>query len=169
MPRLSRYAKTLTRDRARAEDLLQSCLVRALEKKHLWEAGTDLRAWLFTIMHNQHVNDIRRLVREGSPVAIEDSAAGLCAGPGVETSLELNDTEQAIAGLPRDQRQVIVLACREGQRYEDMARVLGVPVGTVRSRLSRARARLREVMSADKVGAHATRRSSNNTPLRRVA
>ena len=169
MPRLSRYATTLTRDRARAEDLLQSCLVRALEKEHLWEPGTDLRAWLFTIMHNQHVNDIRRLVREGSPVSIEDSAAGLCAGPGVETSLELNDAEQAIAGLPRDQRQVIVLACREGQRYEDMARVLGVPVGTVRSRLSRARARLREVMSADDAGAHALPRSSSKIPLRRAA
>ena len=169
MPRLSRYAKTLTRDRARAEDLLQSCLVRALEKEHLWEPGTDLRAWLFTIMHNQHVNDIRRLVREGSPVPIEDDAAGLCAGPGVETSLELNDAEQAIAGLPRDQRQVIVLACREGQRYEDMARVLGVPVGTVRSRLSRARARLREVMSADNAGAHVSRRSTSKIASRRAA
>ena len=67
MPRLSRYAKTLTRDRARAEDLLQSCLVRALEKEHLWEPGTDLRAWLFTIMHNLHVNQLALARRESGP------------------------------------------------------------------------------------------------------
>jgi RNA polymerase sigma-70 factor (ECF subfamily) len=82
IPRLRRYARSLTRDLSRAEDLLQSCLVRALEKGHLWEPGTDLRAWLFTIMHNQHVNDIRRRVREGSPVPIEKMDTDLHAADG---------------------------------------------------------------------------------------
>jgi DNA-directed RNA polymerase specialized sigma24 family protein len=73
IPRLRRYARALTRDAARADDLVQSCLVRAIAKEHLWEPGTDLRAWLFTILHNQNVNDIRRSVREGVVVAVEDS------------------------------------------------------------------------------------------------
>jgi RNA polymerase sigma-70 factor (ECF subfamily) len=131
--RLSRYARTLSKDPAQAEDLIQSCLLRALEKQHLWEPGSDLRAWLFTIMHNQHVNSIRRLMREGVAVSIEDVRVDLSAVPRVEATLELSDAERAIAGLPRDQRQVIVLAVREGHRYEEMARILGVPVGTVRS------------------------------------
>ena len=67
IPRLRRYARALTRDVARADDLVQSCLTRAVAKQHLWQPGTDLRAWLFTILHNQHVNDVRRSVREGSP------------------------------------------------------------------------------------------------------
>jgi RNA polymerase sigma-70 factor (ECF subfamily) len=169
IPRLRRYARTLTKDRALAEDLLQSCFVRALEKEHLWAPGTDLRAWLFTIMHNQHVNDVRRLVREGLAVAIEDIGGGLSALSSVETSLELSDAEQAIARLPRDQREVIILAGREGQRYEEMASVLGVRVGTVRSRLSRGRTRLRELMSIGNTAAHRSRRWSSKTPLRRTA
>jgi RNA polymerase sigma-70 factor (ECF subfamily) len=72
--RLRRYARALTRDVARADDLVQSCLARALAKQHLWQPGTDLRAWLFTILHNQHVNDVRHSVREGVSVAIEDMA-----------------------------------------------------------------------------------------------
>jgi RNA polymerase sigma-70 factor, ECF subfamily len=146
IPRLRRYARTLTKDMSRAEDLVQSCLVRALAKEHLWEPGTDLRAWLFTILHNQHVNDVRRLIREGTVVSLEDVTLNLAAPPTVEASLDLNDVEQAIAGLPRDQREVILLAGRDGMRYEEMAAALGVPIGTVRSRLSRARSRLREVL-----------------------
>ena len=69
IPRLRRYARALTRDVARADDLVQSCLTRAVAKQHLWQPGTDLRAWLFTILHNQHVNDVRRSVREGVNVA----------------------------------------------------------------------------------------------------
>jgi RNA polymerase sigma-70 factor (ECF subfamily) len=142
MPGLRRYARTLTRDPSGAEDLVQSCLVRALAKEHLWEPGTDLRAWLFTILHNQHVNEVRRLIREGLVVSVED--VHLAALPTVGASLELGDVEQAIAALPEEQREVILLAGREGMRYEEIAETLGVPVGTVRSRLSRARARLRE-------------------------
>src|SRR5881227_1051224 len=72
IPRLRRYARALTRDVTRADDLVQSCLVRAIAKQHLWERGTNLRAWLFTILHNQYVNDVRRSVREGVSVAVEE-------------------------------------------------------------------------------------------------
>ena len=74
IPRLRRYARALTRDVSRADDLVQSCLTRAVAKQHLWQPGTDLRAWLFTILHNQHVNDVRRSVREGINVAVEEMA-----------------------------------------------------------------------------------------------
>src|SRR4030095_7935850 len=72
IPRLRRYARALTRDVSRADDLVQSCLTRAVAKQHLWQPGTDLRAWLFTILHNQHVNDVRRSVQEGSHVVLEE-------------------------------------------------------------------------------------------------
>jgi RNA polymerase sigma-70 factor, ECF subfamily len=149
LPRLRRYARSLTQDVARADDLVQSCLVRALAKEHLWQPGTDLRAWLFTILHNQHVNEVRRLVREGVVVSVEDVAPNLAAAPSAGAHLELRDLEHAIALLPREQREVILLAGREGKRYEEIAATLEVPVGTVRSRLSRARARLRELMGID--------------------
>ena len=155
IPRLRRYARALTRDVARADDLVQSCLTRALAKQHLWQAGTDLRAWLFTILHNQHVNDVRRSVREGVAVAIEDMAPVLSVQPRATAALELRDLEAAIAKLAPEQRQVILLVGLEGMQYEEVALILGIPVGTVRSRLSRGREQLRRLMD---VGEEATPR-----------
>jgi RNA polymerase sigma-70 factor, ECF subfamily len=169
IPRLRRYARTLTKDASRAEDLVQNCLARALAKEHLWEPGTDLRAWLFTLLHNQHVNDVRRLVREGAAVSIEGVASDLAAPPTVEASLDLREVEQAIARLPGEQREVILLAGREGMRYDEMAAALGVPIGTVRSRLSRARTRLREVMGIDNVAEIRRRKWGNQAPMRHAA
>ena len=146
IPRLRRYARALTRDPARADDLVQSCLVRAIAKEHLWEPGTDLRAWLFTILHNQNVNEIRRSVREGVVVAVEDVAPVLTVAPRVGASLQLRDLERAIRLLPEEQRQVILLVGLEGMRYEEVAAVLDIPIGTVRSRLSRGREMLRRLM-----------------------
>src|ERR1700682_5451374 len=74
IPRLRRYARALTRDVSRADDLVQSCLTRAVAKQHLWQPGTDLRAWLFTILHNQHVNVVRRGVREGNNVELTEAS-----------------------------------------------------------------------------------------------
>src|SRR5690242_21390166 len=91
IPRLRRYARALTRDSARADDLVQSCLVRALAKSHLWQPGTDLRAWLFTILHNQHVNDVRRSVREGVSIPVEDVAPMLTVGSTQGATLQLRD------------------------------------------------------------------------------
>jgi RNA polymerase sigma-70 factor, ECF subfamily len=146
IPRLRRYTRALTRDPARADDLVQSCLVRAIAKEHLWEPGTDLRAWLFTILHNQNVNEIRRSAREGVVMAVEDVAPVLTVAPRAGASLQLRDLERAIRLLPEEQRQVILLVGLEGMRYEEVAAVLDIPIGTVRSRLSRGREMLRRLM-----------------------
>lgn len=146
IPRLRRYARALTRDATRADDLVQSCLVRALAKSHLWQPGTDLRAWLFTILHNQHVNDVRRAVREGINIPVEDVAPVLTVPSTQGAALQLRDLDRAMSRLPEEQRQVLLLVGLEGMRYEEVATVLDVPVGTVRSRLSRGRDMLRYLM-----------------------
>jgi len=139
IPRLRRYARALTRDVVTADDLVQDCLTRALGKLHLWQDGTDLRAWLFTILHNQYVNHIRRSVREGAAVGLNENEPLLSRAPQQGKRLELRDLERAIAKLPEEQRIVILLVGLEGMRYEEVAAVLDVPVGTIRSRLSRGR------------------------------
>jgi RNA polymerase sigma-70 factor (ECF subfamily) len=146
IPRLRRYARALTRDINAADDLVQDCLARALSKVHLWQSGTDLRAWLFTILHNQYVNHVRRAVREGAAVGLSDSEPLLTSPPNQGKRLELRDLERAIARLPEEQRAVLLLVGLEGMRYEEVATVLDVPVGTIRSRLSRGRETLRQCM-----------------------
>jgi RNA polymerase sigma-70 factor (ECF subfamily) len=146
IPRLRRYARALTRDINAADDLVQDCLTRALSKIHLWQEGTDLRAWLFTILHNQYVNHVRRAVREGQAVGLSDAEPLLTSAPNQGKRLELRDLERAIAKLPEEQRSVLLLVGLEGMRYEEVAAVLDVPVGTVRSRLSRGRDTLRQLM-----------------------
>jgi RNA polymerase sigma-70 factor (ECF subfamily) len=148
IPRLRRYARALTRDFSRADDLVQNCLTRAVAKQHLWRRGTDLRAWLFTILHHQHVNDIRCSIREGSRVVLEELPE-LTAQPDAIAVLELRDLEAALGKLPIEQRQVILLLGLEGMSYDEVANVLNVPVGTVRSRLSRGRHQLRLLMGME--------------------
>jgi RNA polymerase sigma-70 factor (ECF subfamily) len=148
IPRLRRYARALTRDVVRADDLVQSCLTRAVAKQHLWQPGTNLRAWLFTILHNQHVNDVRRGMRESNNVEL-DQAPELTVQSNAIPALQLRDLETAIGKLPPEQRQVILLVGLEGMAYEEVAKVLKVPVGTVRSRLSRGRDQLRLLMGME--------------------
>jgi RNA polymerase sigma-70 factor, ECF subfamily len=148
IPRLRRYARALTRDVVTADDLVQDCLTRALGKLHLWQEGTDLRAWLFTILHNQYVNHIRRAVREGAAVGLNESEPLLSRAPQQGKRLELRDLERAMAKLPEEQRSVILLVGLEGMRYEEVAAILDVPVGTIRSRLSRGREALRRLTGA---------------------
>jgi RNA polymerase sigma-70 factor (ECF subfamily) len=133
---------------ATADDLVQDCLTRALGKLHLWQEGSDLRAWLFTILHNQYVNHIRRAVREGAMVGLNESEPLLRRAPQQSKRLELRDLERAIAKLPEEQRTVILLVGLEGMRYEEVAAILDVPVGTIRSRLSRGREALRRLTGA---------------------
>ena len=149
IPRLRRYARALTRDIIRADDLVQSCLTRAVAKQHLWQPGTDLRAWLFTILHNQHVNEVRRSVREGTVVDLEDAAPVLTVQANAYDVLQLRDLRIAMDKLPLEQREAILLVGLEGLSYDEAASVLGVPIGTIRSRLSRGRDRLRELMGID--------------------
>jgi RNA polymerase sigma-70 factor (ECF subfamily) len=148
IPRVRRYARALTRDVTRADDLVQSCLVRAIAKQHLWEPGTNLRAWLFTILHNQHVNDVRRSAREGISVELTE-APQLTLQSNAIDSLQLRDLKRAMDKLAPEQRSVILLVGLEGLAYEEVAAILKVPVGTVRSRLSRGRDQLRQLMGVE--------------------
>lgn len=148
IPRLRRYARALTRDVTLADDLVQDCLARAIGKLHLWQTGTDLRAWLFTILHNQFVNHVRRAVREGATVGLTDSEPLLTRAPPQGHRLELRDLERALAKLPEEQRSAILLVGLEGMRYEEVATILNVPVGTIRSRLSRGREALRKLLDS---------------------
>jgi RNA polymerase sigma-70 factor (ECF subfamily) len=121
-----------------------------LRKQHLWQEGTDLRAWLFTLLHNQYVNDVRRAVRQGNLVEMSartaESEPSLSRAAGQEKSVELRDLDRALAKLPDEQRAAILLIGLEGIPYEAAAEILGIPVGTVRSRLSRGREELRRLM-----------------------
>jgi len=144
IPRLRRYARALTGDRTRADDLVQDTLERALGRWRLWRPG-NLRAWLMTIMHNLFVNELRA----NTLVEYRDDAA-LPEHPvrSAQTdSLELRDLERALQSLPAEQREVLLLVGLEELAYEEVARIVGVPIGTVMSRLSRARSRLRSLMS----------------------
>jgi RNA polymerase sigma-70 factor (ECF subfamily) len=148
IPGLRRYAGAPTRDVIRADDLVQSCLTRAVARQHLWQYGTDLRAWLFTIMHNQDVNDMRRGVREGKNVEL-DEAPQLTVQSNAIPTLQLRDLERAIGKLPHKPREVMPLVGLEVMAYEEVAKILRMSVGTVRSRLSRGRDQLRQLMGEE--------------------
>jgi RNA polymerase sigma-70 factor, ECF subfamily len=143
---LRRYARALTRDIERADDLVQDTLVRALVKQHLWQAGTNLRAWLFTLMHNQNINNARHSIREGQMVDIEATTNVLAATTDPTALRRLYELDRALGQLAQEQRQVILLVGLEEFSYVEAAAILNVPVGTVRSRLSRGRDHLRRLM-----------------------
>lgn len=146
IPRLRRYAWVLTRNPAQADDLVQSCLLRALVKRHLWRSDTNLRSWLFTMLHNQRVSEIRRSVREQTRFAAAEVSAVMITHSDPSGGLYLRDLERAIGKLPAGQRQAILLVGLEGMRYDEAAKILMVPVGTIRSRVSRGRETLRKVL-----------------------
>ncbi|HVO88442.1 MAG TPA: RNA polymerase sigma factor [Casimicrobiaceae bacterium] len=145
IPRLRRYARVLTGEATRADDLVQETLARAWEKRRLWTVGSDLRAWLFTIMHNVFVNQRASARREAQNVSLddEDSAIDVPVRATQMVRVELQEMLREVAKLPPEQREVLLLAAVEELRYEEIATVLAIPVGTVMSRLSRARERMR--------------------------
>lgn len=145
IPRLRRYARALTGDRDSADDLVQDTLERAWGRFHLWRHGSNLRAWLFTIMHNLFINHTRTRNRE-SELAPEDEAFALAVSPAHDALVELKELAAALRHLPDEQREVVLLVGLEQMSYEGVARVLGIPLGTVMSRLSRGRERLRNLM-----------------------
>jgi RNA polymerase sigma-70 factor, ECF subfamily len=149
IPQLMRYARSLTRDFTRADDLVQDCLLRAIRKRHLFQPDTNLRAWLFTMLHHQYVNDVRRGLREGINIPVEDVAPVLTASATQDAGLQLRDFDRAMARLPEEQRQALLLNGLEGFPYEDVAAILDIPVGTVRSRLSRGREALRYMLGRE--------------------
>jgi RNA polymerase sigma-70 factor (ECF subfamily) len=144
IPRLKRFARALTHDVVGADDLVQDCLARALEKIHLWQPGTDLRAWLFTILYRQHISHTRRDARHREGVERQESDASIVFSPNQTARLELRDLERGLAKLPEEQRLVILLVGLEGMDYAEAAAVVNAPLGTVRSRIARGRESLRK-------------------------
>jgi RNA polymerase sigma-70 factor (ECF subfamily) len=166
--RLRRYAFALTRNMSRADDLVQDTLVQAIAKQHCWQWGTNLRAWLFTIMHHQYADAVRRSVREGIAVEFDDKWPYPTAATDPTGRLSLRDLDRALARISEERRRVILLIGLEGTSYEEAATILDVPIGTIRSRLSRGRESLRILMdrrdgtqaaiSAGNLGEHEIRR-----------
>ena len=144
IPNLRRYARALIGDREGADDLVQDTLERAVRKFHLWRPG-DLRAWLFSIMHNVFVNQLkaRKIAYE---VEIDDNFA---APIPTATPMDLMDLDRALGLISPEQREVVLLVALEDMTYAEVARALGVPIGTVMSRLSRGRERLRRLMDGE--------------------
>ena len=154
IPNLRRYARALVGDRDGADDLVQDTLERAVRKFHLWRPG-DLRAWLFSIMHNVFVNQLK--ARRIAPEVDIDETQIAAPIPTV-TGIDVGDVQRALSCLAPEQREVLLLVALEDMTYADVSRALGIPIGTVMSRLSRGRERLRRAMSSEPV----------TTPLRIV-
>ena len=151
IPALRRYARALTRDAETADDLVQDTLVRALRSEHLFHGG-DIRSWLYTILTNLNRNRLRSLARRPALMPIEDTDAADSSGPEASG----RDIERALAALVEDQRAALLLVVLEGLSYREVAEVQGVPIGTVMSRLARARAQIRAYLDGER------------PPLRRV-
>ena len=151
IPRLRRYARVLTGEASRADDLVQDTLARGWEKRRMWRSGSDLRAWLFTIMHNVYVNQLAAVKRDAANVSIDADPSNPAWQLPVRANqidrVELLELMQQMGRLSADQREVLLLAAVEELRYEEIAGILSIPVGTVMSRLSRARNNLRRMVA----------------------
>jgi len=157
---LRSFAISLTRNVDQAEDLVQETVLRAITKQEKFEAGTNLRAWLFAILRNLFCSALRKIKHE-----VEDAdgsyAATLVTIPDYENRIMLNELVAAVANLPLGQRQAIMLVGTEGMTYEEAAQALGCAIGTIQSRVSRARSRLAELMDHDQTDRH--RRGASKT------
>lgn len=144
IPRLRRYARALVGDRASADDLVQDTMERGWRKLSSWQRGSDMRAWLFGIMHNLHVDQVRRPTIQ-TDVLDDDTPLPPVRAAQTDT-LEMRDLESALHALPSEQREILLLVALEEMSYDEVAVTLGLPIGTVMSRLSRARQKLRAQM-----------------------
>jgi RNA polymerase sigma-70 factor (ECF subfamily) len=145
IPHLRRYARSLTGDRDAADDLVQDCLERGLRKRHLWHGRGSLRSWLFRILYTTFLNGRQKQRRSPAEVDVEAMTDPTPAAPSQETAVHAGDVVAGLNRLPDDQRAAILLIALEGMSYDEAARVLGIPIGTLRSRLWRGRAALREL------------------------
>jgi RNA polymerase sigma-70 factor (ECF subfamily) len=155
VPRLRRYARALINNRDLADDLVQDTLERALGRTERFQPGTDLRAWLFTIMHNVFANQVRKASSRAVHVSVDDdvSESEFAVHASPTRTLEVRDLDYALQRLPAEQREVVLLVGLEEMSYADVALALGIPIGTVMSRLSRGRERLRALMAGTQPGA----------------
>ncbi|MGK2741131.1 sigma-70 family RNA polymerase sigma factor [Tepidicaulis sp. LMO-SS28] len=145
IPHLRRYARALTRDASRADDLVQDCLERGISRSQQFTAGTNLRSWLFTIMHNVHIDNCRKQKRRGETVPVEDWQSGMAVEARQDWIMELRDFLNCFNQLKADERHILKLIAIDGLQYEEVAERLGIATGTVKSRLFRARRKLREL------------------------
>jgi len=145
LPRLRRYARAMLGDRAAADDLVQDTLERAWSRFAQWRPGSDLRAWLFGIMHNLRVDQLRRGTL--TTLSLDEEADDVPTRATQSDRLEVMDIEAALRQLPDEQREVLLLVALEEMSYAEVAAALGIPAGTVMSRLARGRERLRVIMA----------------------
>lgn len=146
MEKLRKFAHRLTRDSSEAEDLLQSTVLRALEKKEYFQDGTNLFSWTSKIMFNQFVTNYRRKVKFESQYDPEPLIGNRAVEADQQLKAEVSNVRDAMRELRDDHREILVLVCVKGLQYQEVADMLSIPVGTVRSRLSRARMQLMETM-----------------------
>lgn len=160
IPRLRRYARALVGQEAEADDLVQDTLERALSRLHLWRSNESPRRWLFTILHNLHIDGLRGEALRPALNKLDEGLADPIAGP--EDGVTKCEVSAALQKLPLEQRQIVLLVGIEGLSYAEAASVLGVPIGTVMSRLARGREKLRQLLD------HPPVLPSSNVSLRRV-
>jgi RNA polymerase sigma-70 factor (ECF subfamily) len=147
VPYLRRFARALTGDAALADDLVQDCIERALRKQHLFDETRRLRAWLFAILRNLYISGLRRNAHGATAKSVDEMISGEDAvEPEQESRLALSDIASALERLPAAHREVLLLIALEEMSYREVAEIIGVPVGTVMSRLSRARGSLRAML-----------------------
>jgi RNA polymerase sigma-70 factor (ECF subfamily) len=158
IPHLRRYALALTRDPDLADDLVQTCLERGLSRFKLWQPSRKIRPWLFTIMHNLHVDMVRHSARRGVSLPLDEMPEQPSQAAGQEAHLNVRAVLDEIDKLPRDQRDVLILIGIDELSYAEAAGVLSIPLGTLMSRLHRARSRLRERLGM----------AGSRPPIRRV-
>lgn len=158
IPALRRYARALLRNPSDADDLVQDCLERAVGRWHQRRPDGDARTWLYAILHNLAVSQMRQRARRGAHMSVEDvPAASLSVAPSQDDGLRHHDLMNALAALPEEQRGVLLLVTVEGLSYAETAQVLSIPVGTVMSRLSRARDRMIQLTDGESGSAPAKR------------
>lgn len=148
LPALRAFARSLTRNRTEADDLVQETLLKALSNIDKFDPGTNLRAWLFTILRNTYYTDVRKRRRENDGLSVL-SQQDTNVGPSQEWSMTLKSLKEALEHLPDDQREALVLVGAAGLSYEEAAEVCGCALGTIKSRVNRARAKLLTLMGAE--------------------
>jgi RNA polymerase sigma-70 factor, ECF subfamily len=153
LPSLRRYARSLCVDAAAADDLVQECLLRALRKRHLWRPSGRLRSWLFRMLYRLHLNERAAAVQRREIPSADATARGDCSHPASQEIRAIcGDVLEAVETLPEEQRAALLLMALEAPSYREAARILGVPVGTLRSRLSRARETVRQLTARPETG-----------------
>ena len=150
LPRLRRFARSLARDSADADDLLQAAIERALKAKKQWQPGTRLDAWMMRILRNSWIDEVRRRTRRAETFVTEEAgtAVGTAGHEDVERNVEVREIDMAMNALPPEQREAVALVLVEGLAYKDAAEILDVPIGTLTSRLTRGRRALAKMLEA---------------------